>query len=281
MTPLLVEIYTRLIQKGHQVLKHPMAIDGLGLVASQYISASITLLISIITARLLGPNEYGRAALVISYPTLIYSLIAIKSSSITTKHIASFKSTGQEEEIKSTCALGYGIDFLASIVTSVIVVISVQWVVWDGYNRSEMNWLMVMYACSLSVLSLSGTSIAVLSAWGRLRWLAVFHILDRTTTLCLMVVLLVSGFGLSGFVIASAVGQVTMGLLTMVAATHVLRRDGVGSWWKTSLQKVTPLLSELGASLSWNYVAVTLSGIITHVPVVLLGHLRTPEEAGF
>jgi O-antigen/teichoic acid export membrane protein len=28
-------------------------------------------------------------------------------------------------------------------------------------------------------------------------------------------------------------------------------------------------------------VAVTLSGIIVHVPVVLLGHLRTPEEAGF
>jgi hypothetical protein len=111
---------------------------------------------------------------------------------------------------------------------------------------------MVMYASSFPVVSLSGTSIAVPSAWGRFRWLAVFHILDRGTTLCLTVVLLVSGFGLSGFVIASAMGQAAIGLLTMIAATHALRCDGVGSWWKTPLQKVTPLLSELRASLSWN-----------------------------
>jgi hypothetical protein len=76
---------------------------------------------------------------------------------------------------------------------------------------------MVMYASSFPVVSLSGTSIAVLSAWGRFRWLAVFHILDRGTTLCLTVVLLVSGFGLSGFVIASAMGQAAIGLLTMIA----------------------------------------------------------------
>jgi O-antigen/teichoic acid export membrane protein len=132
------EICTRLIRKGRQILKHPVAIDGLGLVASQYISASFALLTSIITARLLGSNEYGRAALVMAYPTLIYSFIAIKSSSITTRHISSFKSTRQEEEIKSICALGYGKDFLAAIVTIFIVVVSGQWIAWDEYNRSEM-----------------------------------------------------------------------------------------------------------------------------------------------
>jgi hypothetical protein len=89
-------------------------------------------------ASVVNRKSQGRAALAMAYSTLIYSFIAIKSSSITTRHISNFKSTRQEEEIKSICALGYGIDFLAAIVTILIVVVSGQWIAWDEYNRSEM-----------------------------------------------------------------------------------------------------------------------------------------------
>jgi O-antigen/teichoic acid export membrane protein len=67
----------------------------------------------------------------------------------------------------------------------------------------------------------------------------------------------------------------------LCVASRVLHCDGLGRWWRAPLRAVAPMRKELMAFFGWNYLMVTLNGIMTQVPLMLLGRMRGPEEAGF
>jgi|SoiMetStandDraft_2_1073263.scaffolds.fasta_scaffold00222_1 O-antigen/teichoic acid export membrane protein len=264
-----------------QTLRHPLASDVRLLTLSWYLAGGLGLLTNIVAARWLGPAAYGTAALAMAYPMLLWSFVDVKSASVTTRYIASFRAAGRNEELKSICKLGYGLDFLVSVATAMLVGGTGWWVARSVYNLPQISWLMMVYAASFPVSSLCSTSWAILTSWQKFRWLAVLSILDKLITLALVLGLLLAEFGALGLVMANAVGQVANGLIMMLAATYILRRDGLDFWWSTSLKEVAPLRKELGSLLGWNYVAVTLRGVMGQVPLILLGRLRGPEEASF
>jgi O-antigen/teichoic acid export membrane protein len=255
-------------------LRNPLASDSAFLAASQYIAACVGFLKSIIAARLLGPTNFGIAALVIAYPTLLWSFASIKSASVTTRYIASSRATGRHK-------LGYCLDFMLSFVAFALVGVTGSWVSHSVYKMPQVFWLMFIYAASIPFSSLMGTSWAILSSWQRFHWLSILQILDKIIVLVLVLAFLLAGFGVPGMIIANAIGNVAIGIIMTIAATYVLHQDRFGFWWQASFKKLVPLFKELGGFFGWNYITVTLGGLLVQVPLILLGRLRGPQEAGF
>jgi hypothetical protein len=71
--------------------RHPLTEGAVLLAGSQYVAAAVGLVTSVVSARLLGPKDFGLAAVVMSYPMLLGSLVAVKSGSVTTRYIARFR----------------------------------------------------------------------------------------------------------------------------------------------------------------------------------------------
>src|SRR3989344_3141010 len=90
---------------------HPIVNSAATFAVSQYTAAGLGFFATVVAARILGPIDYGVAALVMAYPLLIWSFVGIKSVSVTTRYISSFRAAGRNEEIRSICKLGYGLDF--------------------------------------------------------------------------------------------------------------------------------------------------------------------------
>jgi O-antigen/teichoic acid export membrane protein len=264
-----------------RILSHRMVGDAGWLAASQYASTGLGLITTIVAARLLGPAEYGMAAMILTYPIFLWSFMSLKSASVTTRYISSFHTIGRNEDLKSICKLGYILDLLIAVVTFVLVSATSQWVAHHIYNNPQMGWLMVLYAASIPFLSFSGTSRALLSSLQRFRWLSGLYILNDGIRCIVMLGFLLGGFGASAIVLAIVVENVIGGLTMLSAATYVLHRDGIGLWWNVSLSNVVPLRKELLNFYKWNYLIVTLIGAMAQVPVMLLGHFRSPQEAGF
>ena len=64
-------------------------------------------------------------------------------------------------------------------------------------------------------------------------------------------------------------------------AWWALSEDGVVAWWRAPVKRIAWLRRELGATMGWNYLMVTLSGLMAQLPLMWLGRVRGPEEAGF
>jgi Na+-driven multidrug efflux pump len=119
--------------------------------------------------------------------------------------------------------------------------------------------LMVAYASSYPLFSLNGTSSAVLSSLRRFHCLAALQLLDRGIMHILVTLLLYTGFGIIGIVVATAIGQAANGVMMAIAAMHALRQEGFDDWWQASLNRMTPHLRERGSLFGWNYLMVTLT----------------------
>jgi O-antigen/teichoic acid export membrane protein len=269
------------ISEAQVIFRHRL-VEGASLLAiSQYISAALNMVTNILMARLLGPTDYGLVALAVAYPTVLWSFVSVKSISVITRYVAIFRARREPEKLKGLVKLGYSLDFFVSLIGLTLVAISSWWVSERFYRQPHLAWLMVVYAGSFPLFSLTGNSWAVLSSWERFRLLAIFEVLQPFLKLCLTVGFIAAGLGVSGVVIGMGLAQASIGIIMMIATTDLLLCEGFGAWWKASLKPVVSLKRELIGFLGWNYLLVTLSGLVVQLPVMLLGRLRGPEEAGF
>lgn len=264
-----------------QVLRHPLASDGGMLAASRYAAAVLNFLTTAIAARLLGPTDYGIAALAMAYPMLVFSFVSVKSSSITVRYISRFRALGQEDRIGSICKLSYFMDCALAVVGVLLVLATGYWIAGFVYQMPQLLWLMVAYAVSFPFYSFVGTSYAIFSSWQQFHWLAGFEIFGAAITFLVVTGLLWGGSGVAGLVLGTALGHAVTGLLVIGVAVCVLSRNGIGCWWHTPLKRVAPLKKELVSFWGWNYLMVTLSGLLMQVPLILIGRLCGPGEAGF
>lgn len=252
------------------------------LATADCISMGLAIMTTVISARPLGPNDYGQTAIILAYPSLLLSLASFKSITVTTRYCASFRGVDEKDKLGAICKVGYAIDFGAFVLPLLAVMLTGRWVMDRIYELpTNMFWLMAIYAASFFFLSFRGTSYAVLTAFEEFRLLALLSILDRGMTLILTVPLLAAGFGVSGMIMGIAAGNLLTGLVNLTTATALLSRHGIGAWWKASFASIQPLRSELFSFFGWNYLMVTLGGLLIQVPLMFLGKLRGPEEAGF
>lgn len=269
------------VKEGQTLLRHRMAVAAYSLTAAQFAAAVLNLLTNALVARWLEPTEYGRVALIIAYPTLLWSFIGIKSVSVITRYVAAFRAQGKDDELTATVKTGYLLDLLVSLFAFILVAVTAPWVSATLYRQGDIGWIMVAYAASFPLFVLTGGSWAVLSAWERFRSLAIFEVARAALKLGLVAVLVFAGFGASGAIIGMAVAQASIGLLMMANVTVLLAKEGKGFWWRASLKPIGSIRKELLSFLGWNYLLVTLSGLVAQIPVMLLGRFRGPEEAGF
>jgi O-antigen/teichoic acid export membrane protein len=253
-----------------------------GLLAiSQYVGAVIGFLTNIFAARILGPIEFGSAALILTYPMLLWSFLSFKPVTVTIRYIAGLRASGKRSELISICKVGYTLDLLTSTAVSILILTTSWWVADHIYKLPDVSWLIVIYGVSLPFFSLIGTSHAILSSWQYFHWLSIFQIMEKLITLFLVLGFLSFGLGIPGMIIAIAIGHSINGIIMLITATRLLYLDGYGFWWKGSFSITTSLRKELISFFSWNYFFVTLVGVVGQVPIILLGRIRGPEEAGF
>ncbi|MCX7967259.1 MAG: oligosaccharide flippase family protein [Armatimonadetes bacterium] len=274
-------IFQNLTKSFIPTLNHPLINSASALATSRYIRAGLNLLKAVIAARLLGPSDYGIATLAIAYPTLMFSFVSVKSSSVTIRYISGFKALGQKEKIGSICKLGYALDFGTAVIGFLLIVATGWWVAHFVYKMPHLFWFMVIYGASLPLYSLVMTSSAILTSLQNFRMLAGLEILNAVIDFLLVASLLGLGLGVLGFILGSALGHAVAGTIMMGVATYLLSKHGISRWWDAPMDIIASLKKEIATFWGWNYLMVTLSGLATQLPLMLIGLICGPREAGF
>jgi O-antigen/teichoic acid export membrane protein len=264
-----------------KVLRHPLTGQASWQAAAQFTGIGLAVITTAVSARLMGPAAYGVAGMAIAYPSLLCSCLAVKSNAVTTRYLAALRSGSHAAQIGAICKLGFFVDFAASGAAFVLVGLSAGMVSTTLLHLPDMRGDTIIYAASLPVYSLIGTSGAILASWGRFRTLAFLQVLDRLMTLVSVVVALGLGSGVHGYVRGRAIAQVAIGLLMVAVASSFVRSVSGRWWWRSSLASIGAIRREILTFFGWNYVTVTLSGLVAQLPVLVLGSVRGPIEAGY
>lgn len=251
------------------------------LAASQYAAAAVGMLTSLVLARWLGPTGYGVVGLAIAYPTLVRLLAAVKSAQVITGELAGARAAGRAAVLGPITAFGFALDLGSATLAAVVVAVSAPWVAPYLGRLPAVAWWMTAYAVALVPAAVGGTAQAVLASWGRFGTLAALQVLEPAIGLAGVLVAFAVGWGPAGAIGGLAAGQAATGVLMAWLATGLLHADGVRPWQRSAWRHLGATLATRRGAVGWSYVITTMGALVMQAPIIVLGRVRGPEEAGY
>lgn len=255
--------------------------DTAWLTGANTVIACIQLGQGVIVARLLGPTQYGVAALVFSYVGLIYSLLDPRTSEGSTKYLAEFDTKGEPKRALAVCKVGYAVDAAVSAFVCAFVIVTGTWAETHIVRIEGTLPLLTLCGVALIPRSVTGTSYATLATLGRFSLMARLQVLSTAVQAVVIVGLLAAGLGVAGVVYGSFVEAVFSGLVWGAAAHRTAQRRWGGTWLTASWRELTGRYTEILRFYGLSDLNVMMQTVLARADVTIIGFFRTPIEAGY
>lgn len=242
-------------------------------------SLGLTFAQQISTARILGAEDYGRLAVVISSGLLVMMVVDFRTWEVATKYMARPIADGDSAESVRVVSWLVSVEVVTGVLGAVVTALLAAPVARYLLQTPELDTLVRVYAISVPFRVMSSGVIGVLPRlYDHFAWVAAKSVIYAVIRLVLMTGAALLGFGLMGVVVAAVVGEVlNIGILGLMALA--LHRKYLQD---APLFDLTPSPSRKQAITLMRHVwlSSTLAGLHYQTFVPLLALLTTPVQVG-
>lgn len=251
------------------------------LTMANFAGAALNFIQGIFVARWLGPELYGIAALVMSYPDLIYTFFDARSGEATVRYVSQFHSRNEPARAVAMCQCGYGLDLAIAALAFFVVWFTAPWAARHIVHKPEVSWLIFLYATAFIPRAMSGTSRAVLATLGRFPLSAGVAVVTTGVRAVLILGLVLAGWGVTGVIWGNAVTLAFQGIVLGVVGHVAIRRTWGTAWFAGSWQALRGQRREIARFILYTDLNALLGLFVKQVDTVVLGYFRGPAEVGY
>ena len=251
------------------------------LTTANLFNAILNFISGVLVARWLGPQLYGIAALVMSYPHLVYTFFNVRSGDFSIKYLSEFHVKKEKEKVLAICLLGYGMDFLTAFLTFGIVVITASWAAKTIVHQIEMRQLILLYTIAFLPQSLVSTSYSIFAILEKFSSIAFIQILGGIIKVVLVLGLVWAGWQVAGVIWGNVISMIITGLLYGGMAYRIGKKVWGISWRRGNWRCLKGRTREILSFVLHNDLTVLIGMIPKQLDVVLLGYFRNPLEVGY
>ena len=249
------------------------------LLTGNFLSSLIGLMAFALTARALGPAEYGLLALCFSYTRGVERIISFQSWQPLIKYGAGLKGVEGEADLKSLLKFGLSLDVLAALVSWVIA-IGLTLIAAPILGIEESTIVLVLAYCSVLIFHVSGMPTAVLRIYGHFKLIAYGQFTASLVRLVLCGIGVALGGGLFEFALIWIATQIFSSLFFVVVAFRTLHRRGIKGVLLAPLTGISARFPGIwGFAWSAN-LSLTIRSTAFECDTLLVGLLADPASAG-
>ncbi|MCV9999536.1 oligosaccharide flippase family protein [Pararhizobium sp. YC-54] len=249
------------------------------LLTGNFASSFIGLAGFALTARALGPADYGVLAICFAYTRGIERLVSFRSWQPLVKYGAEALQTEDLSNLKTLFKFGLLLDVVAAGIAWTVAVLVVVFAGPLIGVSAEMSRIVLIY-CSVLLFQLSGMSTAVLRLYGRYNVLAYGQVLASIVRVAFSLFGVLAGWGLFEFLVlwmaAQILGSLNMNLLAFIE----LRKQGMGG---VLLAPVRGIAKQFPGLYSFSFSSNLSSAIrssANELDTLIVGYLTDPAAAG-
>lgn len=257
---------TRLFNIGH-------------LLTGNLFGSIIGMLAFVVTARALGPADYGILALTYSYTRAIERLVGFQSWQPLIKYGAELQGPEHIDDYRSLLRFGLVVDMSAAVMAYLVAIgLALLFGPLIGIGEDALQQVLI-YATVL-LFGINGLPTAVIRLAGRFRLVAYGSLVGGLVRLALCAAGLLVGAGLLYFVVIWAVTQIIGAIILLAIAFRELHRQGVHRLWSAPLRGVTARFKGLWSFTIGSNVELTLRSSANELDTLMVGMLTDPAAAG-
>lgn len=249
------------------------------LLGGDFFGAVLALAAFALTARALGPADYGVLVLAQAYSRGVARLLSSRSWQAIIRYGALAHAERRADELgmllKFGLILDLGVAVLAWAVAVAGVLVANAWTGWIGDRAG-----FVIAYCTVLLVNASGTPTAVLRLSGRFRLVAVGNAVNSLTGLVLSAIGVAMGFGLVWFGVVWAGLQVLAAVTTWVLALIDLRALGVRGLWSAPVRGLRQRFPDLWSYAGTTNLTATLRNTMVEFDTLLVAALTDAGAAG-
>lgn len=251
------------------------------LTIANVVGAGLSFAQGILIARWLGPELYGVAALVMTYPGLVFTFFDARSSEASVKYLSEFHAQGDRDRVLAMCKLGYLIDLGIAAIAFLTVLFTASWASETIAHRPEAVGLIVIYAAAFIPRGLVGTSRAVLVTLGKFPLIAWIETGTTFLRVILVLGLAIAGWQVAGVVWGNTIAMAVMGLVKGAIGWLMIYRHWGALPIQGKLQHLKQQSQEIFKFLFYNNITALIGTIPKQIDTLLLGYFRSPLEVGY
>lgn len=249
------------------------------LLTGNFASAFIGLVGFALTARALGPADYGLLALSFAYTRGIERFVSFRSWQPLIKYGAKALQVGETDDLKALFKFGLLIDLTTALAGWGLAVLIVLLAGPFFGISAEMSRFVLIY-CAVLPFQVTGMPTAVMRLYGRFKIVAYGQVAASTlrALLCLAGVYL--GWGPFEFMLLWMASQICSSLNRTIWAFRELRKQGLHGVMRTPLGDIRSRFPGFWSfSLSTN-LALIIQACAFEFDTLLVGYLADPGSAG-
>jgi O-antigen/teichoic acid export membrane protein len=250
------------------------------LFSSNTISLGLSVVQSILAARLLGPAGFGLIAIVMGYASTVNGLLSFRMSELVVRYAGEYLEKDEKDKaaalVKAASLTEAGVSLLAFLFVFLTATLASQFIA----KTPDTAWLFIVYSIGLLANFNIETSTGILQALDKIKLQGIINLVQSFITVGLIVFAFFTGGSLQLVLYAYLAGKIVLGLGMFVTAIyHLTRRLGFG-WWKADI-KVLPNFSEMARFGVSSNLSGTIILIFRESEVLWVGYFLTSEAAGY
>jgi len=245
------------------------------------ITAAISMVQSILVARLLGVAGFGILGAITMFTSVINKFASFRMSELVIKYVGQFSEQGDHERAGAVFKVAALLEMLASIAA-----FGLAWLLapfgarYLAKDASMQGWFMV-YGLILVANLITESSTGLLQIFDRFRRMASINVAQSVVTMLIIAIVYISHGGFLGILIAYLIGKAVGALaLTSVAIYEANHRWG-SKWWSTPLSILRPQGRELAYFAVSTNISASLSLINKDSELLWVSFFRNPVETGY
>lgn len=250
------------------------------LTLSNIITVLVGMVQTILVARLLGPEQYGLAGLIINYPQVIYMILNATTSEGLVRYLSEFHSKREHRKALAVSKMGFGVDFCISVLAFTGIVFTAGWATQKIIKHPDSKSLLLVYAASFLPMSFYNTSCAILTVFQQFPLIAWFSIFNR----CLQSGLILLGawrWGVAGLIWGTALGAAIYGLMMGGVGLWKSRVEWGGFWLTQSWSPLKGRIREIARFFLLTDATLSVALPMQRLDITLLGYFGNAQEVGY
>ena len=238
------------------------------------------LLGTLVAARALGAQEFGRITLVWSVVGVAHLLVDVRAWEAVTRYLSEFTSRRQPALALATLKLAVLAEGAVALLGFGLIWLASGWVSTRLFNDPSLQPLILLGAVTLVVSAFDRTARAVLRVFDRFGALGLCSAIEAVLSLFLVILAVAVGGRAKGVLVAHLAAAAAGAILLLAVAAREVRARLWAARASARLSAVSRYRHEMLAFVGHSAVRASLKVLTRRFDLILLGYFRSPAEVG-
>lgn len=249
------------------------------LFSSNSVSLILSMLQSILAARLLGPAGYGLVGIVMGYASTVNGLLSFRMSELVVRYGGEYLERGERDLAAAVVKAASLIEGSVSVLAFLLVALSAELASRYFAKTPGVEVLFIVYALGLLANFNFETSTGILQVMDKIKLQGIINLVQTFVTASIIVVAYLAQGSLEVILGAYLIGKAILGLGMFMIAQFFLRRALQRSCYTASIKSL-PGLKEIARFAISSNLSATAILVFRESEILWVGFFLSTEAAG-